>query len=413
MSYSDSNTFSIIVSASGGVATYGFTGTSMTMEGFESARAFDDIQVRNGMLIEQGGNNHSYENNNGIRYYDPATNTAGYIEPWLKSAPFIQGSSDPNTILLGLWPNGYVMKNQYIYTHDNNHQMWLPSVDKLVDLSGTGGIYDFATSQWTHGGAPPFVDQPTYVNSSGVVTSPGVRIDPNTDKTAYIDMDAVAISAWGSGQQFYDGFRAYVPDLTMGIWIGGGTGGGGYYIGVLKENPAYPETSTKPWIARCMGALEGVFPFRAWSRTISNGVVFDVTKIFIGGGLTRNHSETNYDCYVIDVAPCKTMQLPTVLSHYSGVLSGFPVDMGMCHWVLDTTRNRVIKVGRKVLAWSLDTEGPWVDISPSDWGYGFAWTKAMYYAAHDRIYFKGSKITNASDVTETSSLYGKMYYIAF
>ena len=72
--------------------------------------------------------------------------------------------------------------------------------------------------------------------------------------------------------------------------------------------------------------------------------------------------------------------------------------MGMCHWVLDTTRNRVIKVGRKVLAWSLDTEGPWVDISPSDWGYGFAWTKAMYYAAHDRIYFKGSKITNASDV---------------
>ena len=69
----------------------GSTGTSMTMEGFESARAFDDIQVRNGMFIEQGGNNHSYENNNGIRYYDPATNTTGYIEPWLKSAPFVQG----------------------------------------------------------------------------------------------------------------------------------------------------------------------------------------------------------------------------------------------------------------------------------------------------------------------------------
>ena len=106
------------------------------------------------------------------------------------------------------------------------------------------------------------------------------------------------------------------------------------------------------------------------------------------------------------------MQLPTVLSHYSESCQDFLLTWA-CHWVLDTTRNRVIKVGRKVLAWSLDTEGPWVDISPSDWGYGFAWTKAMYYAAHDRIYFKGSKITNASDVTETSSLYGKMYYIAF
>ena len=71
-----------------------------------------------------------------------------------------------------------------------------------------------------------------------------------------------------------------------------------------------------------MGALEESFRFVRGQNNFKRRC-FDGTKIFIGGGLTRNHSETNYDCYVIDVAPCKTMQLPTVLSHYSGVLSGF------------------------------------------------------------------------------------------
>lgn len=415
MTRETSNTFSVsvVTVTAGNSTTYAYTGVVMPGDGQNSARAFDDTQVRNGMMIEQGGNNHGYECDNGIRFYDPATNTTGYIEPWLHSGPeYVRGNRDPAYLILDMQPDGYVFKNQYVYTYDNCHQIYFASLDKLIDLSGTGAIYDFATSQWTHGSAPPFVDAPKYMSGASIIT-PGVRIDPATDRHNYIDMDAVAQSAWTSGQSFYDGFRIYVPSLDIGVWIGGGSGGGGGFIGVLKRNPDYPASSSKPLIARAIGASEASFPLRSWSRNISTGVVISPTKIFIGDGQTRNNAEYNTDCYIIDVSPCVNFGLPIIESHYVGAKDAFAVDMGMCAWVLDTARNRVITVGRKVLAWSLTTEGPWIDISPSDWGYGFAWTKAMYHEPSDKIYFKGSKITSAASDVESSNQYNKMFYIQF
>ena len=85
---------------------------------------------------------------------------------------------------------------------------------------------------------------------------------------------------------------------------------------------------------------------------------FDGTKIFIGGGLTRNHSETNYDCYVIDVCSMQDHATTNCVVTLLRSLVRFPVDMGMCHLGAGYRKKWVIKVGRKVLAWSLDTEGP-------------------------------------------------------
>lgn len=103
--------------------------------------------------------------------------------------------------------------------------------------------------------------------------------------------------------------------------------------------------------------------------------------------------------------------LPTILTTYTDAFADFAADYGMCQWVLDTTRNRVIRIGRKLLAWDLDTEGPWIDISPVDWGYGFGDTKGFYYAPHDRVYFKGPALNSGGGSTSTSSAASEIRFV--
>ncbi|MBX3685290.1 MAG: hypothetical protein KF909_04090 [Rhodocyclaceae bacterium] len=412
MHYADSSDFPTAPSL--GIATLGTTGISMPTEGQDSWRAFDDVQVRRGMLIEQGGNNHGYEFNNGIRFYDPDSNTAGYLHPWEHgTAAYVPGSRDPHDVILASQPGDYVFKNEKVYTYDNTHQMYLASDDRLVDLSGVGGVYDFASARWTHGSAPPFKTPALRMNRAGNAVLVGTEQAPGTAKTDFIDMDALARSAWGGGAQFYDGFRSYVPALDIGLWIGGGTGGAGGYVGILRRNPDYPARSTRPWLARVLLAPEAALPLGCWSRSISNGVVFDDSKLFIGGGLKRRHTAVNQDCQILDLAPCADGRLPSIVSTFADALAGYPHDYGMCQWVLDTTRNRVIRIGRRLLAWPLGANGPWEDISPAGWAYGFGDTKGFYYAPHDRIYFKGPVLNSAGAPSSTSAQANEIRYLAF
>ena len=413
MSFSDSDGFPAGMHSLG-LATLGTTGVSMPTDGQDSWRAFDDVQVRKGMLIEQGGNNHGYEFNNGIRFYDPDSNTSGYLHPWEHgSAAYVPGSREPDEVIITSQPPDYVFKNEKVYTYDNTHQMYLASEDKLVDLSGVGGVYDFAAARWTHGSAPPFRTPALRMNRAGNAVLAGSGRVPSTTKTDFVDMDALALSAWGAGAQFYDGFRAYVPALDIGLWIGGGTGGGGAYVGDLRRNRDYPASSTRPWIARVRAAPEAALPVGCWSRSISNGVMFDDDKLFIGGGLRRHHTAVNQDCQILDLAPCAEGNLPVVLTTFVDALAAHGNDHGMCQWVLDTARKRVIKLGRRLLAWPLDAGGPWEDITPPGWRHGFGDTRGFYHAPHDRIYFKGPALDGTGRTSGTTAQANEVRYLEF
>ena len=101
----------------------------------------------------------------------------------------------------------------------------------------------------------------------------------------------------------------------------------------------------------------------AWSSTTRNSSSAVGSLQQAHGGQTRTAR--------FWICPMRRRRLPSIVTPSPDALAGYPHDYGMCQWVPDTTRNRVIRIGRRLLAWPLGANGPWEDISPVGWAYGF------------------------------------------
>lgn len=293
-------------------------------DGHDGCIAWQSVFLLNdGRIAALGTGNHAPEQSNAVRCIDPVT-TPGETRSY-ELFPWTQDISPPDM---------YSGRNRYVSNYDNHPSIYLPIDDKI--LWAGHGVFDIATSAWTHGDREPLTE----------------RWDDFVDASASPNLWAV-----------YNPATAWCEELGVGVFFGASGGGEGspdQIVTIAKDSGGWHLTRE---------TVEGVEPL-ASSR---NSAVCIGGRFYVTGPTPSGNR-----FYEIDVATRTLVRTRTAHS----TSENYP------QLVHDTRRNRLVLIGTGVFLYDLDADR-WEDVTPEGWTPLWS-AMGVYHPDLDAIFYRGA-----------------------